>query len=214
MKEMPGKFFVTGTDTNIGKTVLCSLLCAAWNAFYWKPIQTGSSEGTDRDTVARLAQLAKHQSFPESYCFEPPVSPHLAAAWAGTRISLGNIDMPEHGNAGSLIVEGAGGVMVPINDSQLMTDLMWHLGLPVLLAARSALGTINHTLLSLSWLRQSGLTVAGVVMIGPENADNRCAIEKYGNVRVVGTIPHLETLSRNTLLEVYRTQFDPQAFTA
>jgi dethiobiotin synthetase len=214
IKGMPGKFFVTGTDTNIGKTVLCSLLCAALDAFYWKPIQTGSCEGTDRDTVARLAQLAKHQSFPESYCFEPPVSPHLAAAWAGTRISLGNIGMPEHGNAGSLIVEGAGGVMVPINDDQLMTDLMRHLGLPVLLASRSTLGTINHTLLSLSWLRQSGLTVTGVVMIGPENDDNRCAIEKYGNVPVVGAIPHLETLSRNALLEVYRTQFDPQAFTS
>jgi dethiobiotin synthetase len=211
MKEMPGKFFVTGTDTNIGKTVLCSLLCAALDAFYWKPIQTGSSEGTDRDTVARLAQLGKHQFFPESYCFEPPVSPHLAAAWAGTRISFDKIGMPEPGNS-SLIVEGAGGVMVPINDNQLMTDLMRHLGLPVLLASRSTLGTINHTLLSLSWLRQSGLTVAGVVMIGPENSDNRCAIEKYGNVPVVGTIPHLEALSRNTLLEVYRTQFDPQAF--
>ena len=210
---MPGKFFVTGTDTNIGKTVLCSLLCAALDAFYWKPIQTGSSEGTDRDTVARLAQLGKHQFFPESYCFEPPVSPHLAAAWAGTRISFDKIGMPEPGNS-SLIVEGAGGVMVPINDNQLMTDLMRHLGLPVLLASRSTLGTINHTLLSLSWLRQSGLAVAGVVMIGPENADNRCAIEKYGNVPVVGTIPHLETLSRNTLLEVYRTQFDPQAFTS
>jgi dethiobiotin synthetase len=211
---MPGKFFVTGTDTGIGKTVLCSLLCAALDASYWKPVQTGSSEGTDRDTVSRLAQLAEHQSFPESYCFEPPVSPHLAAAWAGNRISLDSISMPEPGHARGLIVEGAGGVMVPINDSQLMTDLMRHLGLPVLLASRSTLGTINHTLLSLSWLRQSGLAVAGVVMIGPKNADNRCAIEKYGNVPVVGAIPHLETLSRNALLEVYRTQFNPKVFTS
>jgi dethiobiotin synthase len=211
---MPGKFFVTGTDTGIGKTVLCSLLCAALDASYWKPVQTGSSEGTDRDTVSRLAQLAEHQSFPESYCFEPPVSPHLAAAWAGNRISLDSIRMPEPGHARGLIVEGAGGVMVPINENQLMTDLMRHLGLPVLLASRSTLGTINHTLLSLSWLRQSGLTVAGVVMIGPENADNRCAIEKYGNVPVVGAIPHLETLSRNALLEVYRTQFNPKVFTS
>ena len=210
---MPRKLFVTGTDTNVGKTVLCSLLCAALDAYYWKPIQTGSIEGMDRDTVRSLAQIEGHQVLPESYCFEPPVSPHLAAVRAKAEITLDNIRMPALHDGRALIVEGAGGVMVPINERQLMTDLMQHLALPVLLASRSSLGTINHTLLSLSWLRRSGLNVAGVVMIGQENADNRRAIEKYGNIAVIGMIPHLEKLEREILLEVYRTRFDAQVFT-
>jgi dethiobiotin synthetase len=208
---MPKEFFVTGTDTNVGKTVLCALLCAALDAFYWKPIQTGANEGTDRETVSRLAQLTREQAIEESYCFDPPVSPHLAAAQARTEIKLNKIQIPQL-NGDALVVEGAGGVMVPINEKELMSDLMRHLNIPVLLASRSTLGTINHTLLSLSWLRSSGLDVAGVVMIGPENADNRRAIEKYGNAPVVGTVPHLDEICRDSLLKVYHEKFDPQVF--
>ena len=146
------RFFITGTDTGIGKTVVSALLCVALDAIYWKPIQTGTREGTDTETVMQLAQLPRHRTLPESYRFKPPVSPHLAAKWAGVRIELRKIRMPAPVQ-GSLIAEGAGGVLVPLNRTQLMTDLMRHLNLPVVLVARTSLGTINHTLLSLAALR-------------------------------------------------------------
>ena len=209
---MPRRFFVTGTDTNVGKTVLSALLCAALDAFYWKPIQTGACEGTDRQTVTLLAQIPDNKSLPEAYLFDPPVSPHLAALQAGQEIDLAKIYPPRIPEAGALIVEGAGGVMVPINASELMIDLILRLELPVLLASRSTLGTINHTLLSLAALRQARTPVAGVVMIGPENNDNRRSIENYGDVPVIGIIPSLKMLNRDSLLEVYRTKFDLQVF--
>jgi dethiobiotin synthetase len=195
---MARRFFITGTDTSVGKTVLSALLCAALDAFYWKPIQTGACEGTDHQAVMRLAQLQEHKSLPESYCFDPPVSPHLAALQAGIRIELINIRLPQ----------------IPDSDTELMTDLMRHLGLPILLASRSTLGTINHTLLSVAALRRECLVITGVVLIGPENPDNLRAIEKYGGVPVVGAIPPLDPLHRNALLQVFRRKFDPQVFAA
>ena len=119
MKE---SLFVTGTDTNIGKTLLSALLVAALDAIYWKPIQTGASEGTDRQTVIKLAEISEAQTIPESYCFDPPVSPHLAAEASGIRIDLERIQTP--GSLGRpVIAEGAGGILVPVNDSELMLDL-------------------------------------------------------------------------------------------
>src|SRR5271170_571708 len=197
---MPNRFFITGTDTNVGKTVVSALLCAALDAIYWKPIQTGTREGTDRKTVMQLAQLPRARTIPETYRFAPPVSPHLAARRAGVRIQLRKIRMPRIAPRENLIVEGAGGALVPINETQLMTDLMRHIGLPVLLVARTALGTINHTLLSLAALRSAGLNVRGVIMVGKPNADNRKAIEHYGQIGVVGAIPWLKKLDRRALL--------------
>ena len=209
---MSRRFFVTGTDTGVGKTVLSALLCAALDAAYWKPIQTGSDEGTDRETVARLAQLPPEKLLPEAYCFRPPVSPHLAAEQAGVEISLEKIQLPAAANGAPLIVEGAGGVLVPINGEEFMVDLMKRLGLPVILATRGALGTINHTLLSLAALRSARVAVTGVVMMGEEFGDNRRALERYGDTRVVGAIPPLPRLDRATLLETFRTRFDASVF--
>lgn len=209
---MPERFFVTGTDTGIGKTVVSALLCAALDAYYWKPIQTGTREGTDRRTVERLAERPRAKLLPEIYRFAPPVSPHLAAERAGVRIELQEIRMPEIGVRENLIVEGAGGALVPINETQLMTDLMKHLGLPVILVARTALGTINHTLLSLAALRSARLNVRGVVMVGKPNADNREAIEHYGKIRVVGGVPPLKKLDRSSLLNAFHKSFDPRVF--
>jgi dethiobiotin synthetase len=205
-------FFVTGTDTGIGKTVASALLCAALDAIYWKPIQTGSREGTDRATVMRLANLPRERTIPEAYCFAPPVSPHLAARRAGTRIELKRIKLPSLPRGESLIVEGAGGVLVPVNESQLMTHLMKRLKLPVLLVARSSLGTINHTTLSLAALRAAALEVRGVIMVGKPNTENRKAIEHYGNIAVVGMIPVLPRINRQTLVEVFRKHFNHHAF--
>jgi dethiobiotin synthetase len=209
---MPNRFFITGTDTGVGKTAVSALLCAALDAFYWKPIQTGTRDGTDRKAVMDFAGISLNRTIPESYRFAPPVSPHLAAKRARARIQLEKIDMPQIATRQGLIVEGAGGVLVPINDHQLMIDLMRRLKLPVLLVCRTSLGTINHTLLSLAALRAAKLAVRGVVMVGKQNRENRDAIERYGRTQVVGFLPYLERIDRNGLLRVFRREFHRRIF--
>lgn len=208
---MGGDLFVTGTDTNVGKTVLSALFVAALNGTYWKPIQTGSSEGTDREQVMRWADIPESRTIAECYCFEPPVSPHLAAAAAGATIDLGRIQRPQI-SAPPLIIEGAGGVMVPINESDTMLDLMIHLRAPAVVASRTALGTINHTVLTVQALRDAGVCVKGVVMIGDENRDNERSIERYGSVPIVGRIPMLNCICYKTLMQVFETDFDRETF--
>jgi dethiobiotin synthetase len=209
---MPPQFFVTGTDTGVGKTVLSALLCAALDACYWKPIQTGLSESSDSHTVAELAELPDERVFAEAYRFNPPVSPHLAAKMAEIRIEMQTIKLSPAMRENPLIVEGAGGVLVPINEEHLMVDLMRQLTVPVILATRTSLGTINHTLLSLRALYAAHIEVAGVVMIGETNRENRNAIEQYGRTQVIGDIPHLELINRGTLLNIFSSQFDATVF--
>lgn len=205
-------FFVTGTDTGVGKTVLSALLVAALDGVYWKPVQTGASEGTDRNSVRLWAACPEDRLLPERYCFDPPVSPHLAARQAGVRIALDAFELPAPVSNHPHIVEGAGGAMVPLNEQDLMLDLMRRLGLPVVVAARTTLGTINHTLLTLAALRGAQSNVRGVVLIGAENVENRRAIELYGKVRVIGHIPMLAKKNRTALLEVFAKNFDQQGF--
>jgi dethiobiotin synthetase len=183
--------FVTGTDTGVGKTVLSAALMLRYpEACYWKPIQTGPDDDT-----AEVRRLSGGQVVQEGIRLPDPVSPHLAARLAGVTIEL-----PSRDSDGAVyIVEGAGGVLVPVNDSQTMIDLMVLLSLPVIVAARTMLGTINHTLLTIEALRARALRVAGVVMIGDRNADNRAAIEHYGKVVVVGEMPRFDPLTRASL---------------
>jgi len=168
---------------------------------YWKPIQTGIEQDDDTATVARLGAARTEEILDEGIRLPRPVSPHLAARLAGTTIDLaavaGTIDGLDP--AARWIVEGAGGALVPLSDAALMTDLMARLGLPILVVARSTLGTINHTLLTLEALRTRGLVAAGVLMVGGKNADNRDAIERYGKVRVVGELPALDPLDAASL---------------
>jgi dethiobiotin synthetase len=205
-------FFVTGTDTGVGKTVLSALLVAALDGIYWKPVQTGTLEGTDRNSVRVWAACPEERLLQERYKFDPPVSPHLAAREAGVCIVIEAFELPATVAGHPLIVEGAGGAMVPLNENDLMFDLMLRLDLPVVVAARTTLGTINHTLLTLAALRGARLGVHGVVMIGEGNIENRRAIEHYGKVRVVGHIPVLQEISREALLDVFANNFDRQAF--
>jgi dethiobiotin synthetase len=207
---MERDFFITGTDTGVGKTVLSALLVAALGRQYWKPIQTGAREGTDREAVMKWAAIDRGQTFPESYMFDPPVSPHLAAEQQGTAIELEQIQRPV--SKWPLIIEGAGGVLVPINNQALMLDLMRRLDAPVVVAARTTLGTINHTLLTVMAIRKAQLRLHGVVMIGKENVENRRAVERYGNVEVVGSIPWLDTIDRNTLVSVFQRHFNHSVF--
>lgn len=205
--------FVTGTDTDVGKTVLSSLLVAGLGAAYWKPVQTGRMGGeakTDREAVIDWAMLDPSDALEECYVFDPPVSPHLAAEQAGTRIELSLIRRPRL--ARRLVIEGAGGAMVPLNDTELMLDLMAHLGAPVVIAARTTLGTINHTLLTVEAVRRRGLVLAGVALVGEENRDNRKAIERYGRVPVIGWIPPMRRIDRSALVAIFESNFDRSCF--
>lgn len=208
---MSESLFVTGTDTNVGKTLLSALLVAALDAMYWKPIQTGAREGTDRQAVIKFAEIPEAQTIPECYCFDPPVSPHLAAEESGVRIDLARIQPPKD-LAKPVIVEGAGGILVPVNDSELMLDLARRLDFPIVIAARAALGTINHTLLTVQALRCAKMAVKGVVMIGHRNKKNERSIEHFAAIPVIGSIPWLDVIDREALLKIFRSNFDWQYF--
>jgi dethiobiotin synthase len=189
--------FVTGTDTGVGKTVLsAALMLRHPEAYYWKPIQTGARDYTADDT-AEVRRLSGGQVIDAGIRLPDPVSPHLAARRVEMTIDLD--PLVSQVRTTPVIVEGAGGVLVPVNDSQTMIDLMVLLGLPVIVAARTTLGTINHTLLTIEALRARALRVAGVVMIGDADADNRAAIEHYGKVAVVGEMPRFDPLTRESL---------------
>ena len=193
--------FVVGTDTDVGKTVVAACLARAWDADYWKPVQTGSAEDPgDTAAVARLTGLPPERLHAPVYVFAAPLSPHAAAALEGAAIALDAIARPS--TERPLVVEGAGGALVPLNDHSLMIDLVQRLGLPVVVAARSTLGTINHTLLTLEALRGRGLRVLGVVMNGPPSASNREAIERYGRVRVLAEIPWSDSLTPEWIEQV------------
>jgi dethiobiotin synthetase len=161
--------------------------------------------------VIRLAEIPEARTVPESYCFDPPVSPHLAAEAGGVRIDLSRIQPPRN-LARPIIAEGAGGILVPINDSELMLDLARHLGFPVLIAARAALGTINHTLLTVRALLCAKMPIKGVVMIGQRNKENERSIEHFAAVPVIGSIPRLDIIHREALLQIFRSNFDPKYF--
>ncbi|HEX4878261.1 MAG TPA: dethiobiotin synthase [Limnobacter sp.] len=185
--------FVTGTDTGIGKTITSAWLCHHWQADYWKPVQSGLEDGTDATTVASLSACRVH---PEAYRLSAPLSPHQSAALDGVHIDLKQFVLPK---ADRLVVEGAGGCMVPLNWEHTLLDLMRQLALPVLLVARSGLGTINHTCLSVQALRAAKVPVLGVIMVGVNNAPNRQAIEHFAKVPVLAELPHWRTVNSQAL---------------
>ena len=190
-----GGVFVTGTDTDVGKTLACAALCLAWGAAYWKPVQTGAAAGDD-DTarVAHLAGLPPSRVFAPGRVFRDPSSPERAAALEGGEVTVEDL-LPLLPTARPLVVEGAGGVLVPLNARQKMLDLMQRLGFPVLIVARSTLGTINHTLLTLEALRARQVPILGVILSGPISAPNREAIERHGGVRVLAEFDLLPQLT-------------------
>ncbi|MGI9387520.1 MAG: dethiobiotin synthase, partial [Methyloligellaceae bacterium] len=194
------RVFVTGTDTDVGKTVVSAWLVLHLNARYWKPVQAGTDGETDAEMVRRLTGCGSDVILPSSYQLPEPLSPHEAARRAGVDINLERFEPPDAD--GPLIVEGAGGVMVPLNDHVYMIDFMDALRYPIVLVSRSALGTINHTLLSLEALRSRDIPVAGVVINGPKAPHNREAIEEFGNVPVLAEMPPLDPLDRRSLLAV------------
>lgn len=196
----------------MGKTVLSALLVAALDGIYWKPVQSGARDGTDRQAVIGWAELPEERTLPESYCFDPAVSPHLAASLCGARIELDRIQISQRPKSRPIIAEGAGGIMVPLNETDTILDLIHKLNFPAIVASRTSLGTINHTLLTVQAIRQAGAPLLGVVMIGEENVENRRAIEWYGKVRVIGHVPVLPSICRSALVKVFDCSFDKSCF--
>jgi dethiobiotin synthase len=194
-------FFVTGTDTDVGKTLVSAWLMTHLDALYWKPVQAGAEPETDAVTVRRLAEISADRILPEAYMLPEAIAPHEAARRAGITIDMAKLKAPETDML--LIVEGAGGLLVPLTETDYVIDLAAQLHLPVILVARSTLGTINHTLLSIEALHRRGLPLAGVVVNGrPETPHNRTAIERYGEVNVIAEIPWLPELTRASLLDI------------
>lgn len=196
---MSSAYFVTGTDTNVGKTVLSAALCVALGAHYWKPVQTGNLDGTDSDFLR--SWIGSERVHPEAYSFPEPLSPHLAAEISGREISLAACAAALPRVSRPLIVEGAGGLLVPLSPSSLMADLILHLKMPVIVAANTKLGTINHTLLTLEALRSRRIPLAGVVTIGQECARTRKSISRHGQAPLLGHLAFLPSFSSSALRE-------------
>jgi dethiobiotin synthetase len=210
--------FVTGTDTGVGKTVVSAALLGRYSHVeslrYWKPVQTGIEQDDDTAEVRRLSGFDEGRTLEDGIRLRHPVSPHLAAKWAGETITMEGLRglLPAGAGSSPWIVEGAGGALVPLNGRELMIDWMRALALPVLVVARSTLGTINHTLLTLEALRARSLRIAGVVMVGDKNESNRAAIERYGGVRVLGEMPPLYPLDADSLAQWSRAQLDASGY--
>jgi dethiobiotin synthase len=177
---------------------------------YWKPIQTGIEEDDDTAVVRDLGGCAEQEIFDQGARLPRPVSPHLAARLHGSAIDVESMIPLVAGEPPQTrwIVEGAGGVLVPLNSKEKMIDLMARLGLPAVVVARSSLGTINHTLLTLEALRSRALIVADVVMVGEANPENRAAIEEFGNVAVLAEMPRFAVLTNAALGPWSREHFD------
>ena len=201
--EIP-RLIVCGTDTNVGKTVVSALLVQGLGATYWKPVQSGLEGGGDRERLCRLLNLPDERWLPEAYRFQAPVSPHWAAEQENCCIHPNQLVLPAI--PGPLVVEAAGGLMVPLNRQWLQIDQLQHWRLPLILVARSGLGTINHTLLSLEALRLRKLPILGLVLNGPSHPDNPKTLEQFGGVPVIAELPPMPNLTAAALAEQWHLQ--------
>jgi dethiobiotin synthetase len=200
------RLVVSGIDTGIGKTVLAGAIAQATDATYWKPIQAGLDEETDRERVAALGV----RTMPEAYRLTTPCSPHWAAEIDGVVLEDRALELPAE--EGEFVIEGAGGVLVPIRNDLLFADLFARWGLPVVLAARTALGTINHTLLSIEALRARGVPILGVAFVGEAIENTEATIARIGRVKRLGRLPMLPEVNADTLREAFAANFDAGEF--
>jgi dethiobiotin synthetase len=200
---------VTGTGTDIGKTVFAAALAGALGATYWKPVQAGTEGGGDAERVAALAG-GRITVLPEAYRFATPCSPHRAAAIDGVTIDLDRLALPEV--TGPLVVEGAGGVLVPVTDDLLYADLFARWQAPVVLVAATGVGTINHSLLSIEALRSRDVPILGVAFNGDPEPDSEAIIARLGKVRRLGRLPRVDPLTPGTLAAGFAAGFDTADF--
>jgi dethiobiotin synthetase len=200
------RIVVTGTDTGIGKTVFSAGLTDALGGCYWKPIQSGLDEETDSEIVARLGQIPAKRIMPESWRLNTPVSPHLSAENDDLTLDPEALEPPS--TSLPLVIEGAGGLLVPLTRHRTFADVLARWQIPAILCARTSLGTINHTLLSVETMRQRQIPILGVAFIGDEYPDTQRTIEEMGRVHILGRLPYLNPLTAETLRQSMRDQFD------
>lgn len=207
---MSQNFIVTGTDTDIGKTVFAAALTAALDAHYWKPVQAGLEDETDSEAVARLGDIAPDNILPETFRLKTPASPHFAAAEDGVMISADDLPIPQVD--GPLIIEGAGGALVPVNDNLLYADLFAQWKQPAIIVASTKLGTINHSLMTIEALRNRHVPILGIAFVGDEIADSQDTICRIGKVKQLGRLPIIENLSAQSLSAAFHAHFNVSDF--
>jgi len=199
------RIVVAATGTDVGKTVFSAALTNALDGYYWKPVQAGLAGETDAETVNRLTTLAESRILPEKYRLNTPASPHFAAEIDG--IEIDSKTLSPFGLPTPLVIETAGGLMVPLTRRLLQIDLLAQWRLPVILCASTQLGTINHSLLSIEALKRRAIPILGVAFIGDENADSERTIAMFGAVRRLGRLPRLDTLNAETLQAAFAENF-------
>ena len=199
------RYVVTGTDTNIGKTVFSAGLCGFLGLRYWKPVQSGLEGATDSEVVAEFSGV---ETLPEAYRLKLPASPHQAAAEQDVAIDPDALVPPE----GPLVIEGAGGLMVPLTRKTLFIDVFARWRIPLILCARTRLGTINHTLLSIEAIRARDIPLLGVAFIGEANEESERIITEIGKVKRLGRLPVIEPLTPGRLAGVFAKTFERQDF--
>ena len=207
---MNSAIVVTGTDTDVGKTVFCAGLTRLLEGVYWKPVQAGLADETDAQAVRRLAELPADRVLPEAWALRTPASPHLAAEIDGVEIDPDELALPPSDR--TLIVEGAGGLLVPLTRRTLLIEVIARWGAPVVLCARTRLGTINHTLLSIEALRRRAIPLLGVAFVGEAHPENERIIGSLGKVPVLGRLPHLDPLTPAALAAAFARAFERESF--
>jgi len=208
------RFIITGTDTDIGKTAFAAALTGALDASYWKPVQAGTDDAGlgDSERVALLSGVAPSRILREAYRLKTPCSPHQAAEIDGVTIEPEQLSLPQVD--GPLVIEGAGGVLVPLSGSLLFADVMALWDAPVILVARTGLGTINHSLLAIEALRARELAIHGVAFVGDGNTESERIIADLGNVHRLGRLPILPHLEQATLAQAFAENFRIEDFAA
>lgn len=211
---MTRALIITGTDTDIGKTVVAAglTLCLP-HARYWKPVQSGIDPGTDTRRVRALTGLPDDRFLPEAYCLREPASPHFSARLEGVTITAGRLALPPATDA-PLIVEGAGGVMVPLSEDLLAIDLFARWQAPAILVARTGLGTINHSLLSIEALKARHIPIGGILFSGDPHEENERIIPRLAGVRSLGRLPRLAPLDTASLRAAMHAHIDLAAIEA
>lgn len=203
---MTAAIVVAGTDTDVGKTVFCAALTSALDGYYWKPIQAGRSPETDSQVVRRLGDIPDARILPERYVFDLAASPHLAAERENITIDVASLSLPSRDS--TVVVELAGGLMVPLTRDTLQIELLTRWKAPVILCARTALGTINHSLLSIAALKQRAIPILGVAFVGEQNPDSENTIASFGGVRRLGRLPLVDSLDAQSLMQTFADNFD------
>jgi len=191
------KFIICGTDTDIGKTLISSFFVKGLNSFYWKPIQSGIESQTDSQTVEKLAQVSKEKIIKEAYVFTKPLSPHWASEIDQKAINFDKLRLPKV--QGSLIIETAGGLMVPITRNFLQIDQIKEWNLPVILVCKSSLGTLNHTLLSIEALKLRNIEILGLVVNGEKHLDNPKTLVDFSGIPLIAEFPYIKKMDSNNL---------------